>query len=151
MRTRTVKSVKHKNITRVDHDTSRTHGYSVRIQWKGARRAKFFSDGAYGDRLGALSAAIDWRDKTEQELGKPRTERQVLGITYSPSGTRGIRRLREGHTEYYQATWATSAGKQRRTRYSIAKHGEKKALQLAVRARTRGERERLRTPAYADE
>ncbi len=150
MRARAVKSVKHKNITRVDHDASRTHGYSVRIQWKGARRAKFFSDRTYGDRLGALFAAIDWRNKTEQELGKPRTERQVLGITNSPNGTRGIRRLRENHTEYYQATWATSAGKQRRTRYSIAKHGEKRALQLARQARLQGERERLRTPADTD-
>jgi hypothetical protein len=145
------RTVKHKNITRVDHDASRTHGYSVRIQWKGERRAKFFSDGQYRDRLAALSAAIDWRNATEQELGKPRTERQVVGTTYSSTGIPGVRRRREGQTEYYEATWGTSAGKQRRTKYSIARHGEKRALQLARKARQQGERERLRTPAHSDD
>src|SRR5689334_16386297 len=120
-----VRSVKHKNITRVDHDASRTHGYNVRIQWQGERRSKFFSDRTYGDRLAALFAAIDWRNATEKELGKPRTERQVLGIVYSSSGIPGVRRVREGHTDYYEATWGTTAGKQARTKYSIARHGEK--------------------------
>jgi hypothetical protein len=145
------RTVRHKNVTRVDHPASRTHGYSVRIQWKGERRAKFFSDGVYGDRLAALVAAIDWRDATEKELGKPRTERQVLGITYSPSGIPGVRRVREGHTDYYEATWGTTAGKQGRTKFSIARHGEKRALQLARKARQQGERARLRTPARADD
>jgi hypothetical protein len=144
------RTVKHKNITRVDHDASRTHGYNVRIMWQDQRRSKFFSDAKYGDRLGALTEALAWRDATERELGKPRTERQVVGIFYSSSEEPGIRRVREGYTEYYQATWATYAGKQRRTRYSINKHGEKKALLLARKARQQGERERLRTPAHPD-
>ncbi|HEY0606537.1 MAG TPA: AP2 domain-containing protein [Herpetosiphonaceae bacterium] len=148
MRNRTVK---HKNISRVDHEPSRTHGYSVRVQWKGQRRAKFFADGKYGDRLAAFFAALDWRNMVEKELGKPRTERQVLGVTHSPSGITGVRRRREGDTEYYEATWATSAGKQARTKYSIARHGEKRALQLAKQARKRGEQERLRTPARSDD
>jgi hypothetical protein len=148
MRSRTVK---HKNITRVDHPDSRTHGYIVRIQWRGERRAKFFSDRVHGDRLAALFAAIEWRDATEKELGKPRTERQVLGIVYSSSGIPGVRRRREGNTEYYEATWATTAGKQGRTKYSIARHGEKRALALALKARREGERARLRTPAQPDE
>lgn len=67
---RTARTTKHKNITRVDHAASRTHGYSVRIQWQGERRAKFFSDGTHGDRLAALAAAIDWRNATEHDLGR---------------------------------------------------------------------------------
>lgn len=145
------RTVKHKNITRVDHPASRTHGYNVRIQWKGERRSKFFSDRRFGDRLAALFAAIDWRNATERELGKPRTERLVLGTPRSSSRFVGVRRLRENHTDYYEATWATTAGKQGRTRFSIARHGEKKALQLARQARQRGERERLRTPAHAED
>ncbi|MDP9314128.1 MAG: AP2 domain-containing protein [Chloroflexota bacterium] len=144
------RTVKHKNLTRVDHDASRMHGYNVRIMWQAQRRAKFFSDTKYGDRLGALTAALAWHDATEKALGKPRTERQVVGIFYSTSAEPGIRRVRENHTEYYQATWATSAGKQQRTRYSITKHGEKRALQLARKARARGERERWRTPAHVE-
>jgi hypothetical protein len=145
------RTTKHKNITRVDHPKSRTHGYSVRIMWKGERRAKFFSDGVYGDRMGAFFAAKEWRDKTEKELGKPRTERLVLGTPRSDLPVVGVRRVREGHTDYYEATWATFAGKQRRTRFSVAKHGEKRALQLARKARQNGERERLRTPSTDDD
>ena len=46
---------------------------------------------------------------------------------------------------------AASAGKQARTKFSIARHGEKRALQLAKQARRRGEQERLRTPARTDD
>ena len=145
------RTVKHKNLTRIDHPTKNTFGYFVRIMWKGERRSKFFSDSVYGDRLAALFAALEWRDATEKELGKPRTERQVLGITHSPSGITGVRRVREGHTDYYEATWGTTAGKQARTRFSIARHGEKRALQLARKARQEGERNRLRTPAREDD
>lgn len=140
-------TTKHKNITRVDHPNSRTHGYSVRIMWKGERRAKFFSDGVYGDRLGAFFAAKEWRDRTEQELGKPRTERLVLGQPRSNLPIVGVRRIEEGRKVYYEATWATFAGKQARRRFSIAQHGEKRALQLARKARQAGERNRWRTPA----
>ncbi len=144
-------TTKYKNITRVDHAPKNTYGYLVRIMWQDQRRAKFFSDRTYGDRLGALTAAIEWRNATEKELGKPRTERQVVGIFYSSNEEPGIRRLRKGNTEHYQATWATAAGKQRRAQYSIAKHGEKRALQLARKARERGERARWTTPAHADD
>ena len=145
-----IRTVKHKNITRVDHDRSHTYGYTVRIQWQGERRSRFFADRTYGDRLAALFAAIDWRNATEQELGKPRTERQVLGIVYSSSGIPGVRRIRIGNTDYYEATWSTTAGKQGRTKYSISRHGEARALRLAKAARSRGEWLRLTTPAHPE-
>ncbi len=145
------RTVRHKNITRVDHPASRTFGYLVRITWRGERRGKFFSDRVHGDRLGALTAALEWRNATEKEIGKPRTDRQVLGIVHSSSGIPGVRRVREGHTDYYEATWGITTGKQGRTKYSIAKHGEKRALELARKARQRGERLRWQTPAKADD
>jgi hypothetical protein len=145
------RTVKHKNITRVDHPPKNMYGYLVRIMWKGEKYAKFFSDRTYGDRLGALFAAIEWRNQTEKEIGKPRTERQVLGKIYTSSGIPGIRRERENYTDYYVATWTTTAGKLRRTKYSINRHGEKRALELARKARARGLREMLVTPAYEDE
>lgn len=145
------RTTKHKNITRVDHPKSRTHGYSVRIMWKGERRAKFFSDGAYGDRMGAFFAAIEWRDETEKELGKPRTERLVLGMPRSNSPVVGVRRVQEGNNDYYEATWATFAGKQARRRFSVIQYGEKRALQMARKARQEGERNRWRMPAASDD
>jgi AP2 domain len=146
-----VRKIKHKNLTRIDHPAKRTYGYFVRIQWQGERRAKFFSDKKHGDRLAALDAALEWRNATEQELGKPRTERQVIGIARSTSGVRGVRKRKEGHTEYYEATWVTTVGKLGRTRFSIAKYGEKRALQLARKARQQHERERHHTPPHTEE
>jgi hypothetical protein len=65
----------HKNITRVDHEECRMYGYLVRVMWKGEMYQKWFADGVYGDRV--AQEAIDWRDKIERQIGKPRTERQI--------------------------------------------------------------------------
>ncbi len=145
------RTVKHKNITRIDHPAKRTYGYFVRIQWNGERRSKFFSDGVYGDRLAALAAALEWRDSTEAVMGKPRTERVVVGKIRSATGVPGVRRRKEGNTEYYEATWVTTVGKQGRTRFSIARYGEKRALQKARKVRQQREKERHHTPAYEDD
>jgi hypothetical protein len=45
----------------------------------------------------------------------------------------------------------TTAAKLRRTKYSIAKHDEKRALELARKARQQGERKWWHTPAHADD
>lgn len=137
---RTARTTTHTNSTRVDHAASRTHGLGVRIQWQGQRRAKVFSGSTDSDRLAVLAAASDWRNATEQALGKPRTERQVVGLVASSSGIPGVRRVRAGDTTYYEATCGTTAGKQARTTFSMAKHGTTKALQLAKQAGARSER-----------
>jgi hypothetical protein len=140
------KATRHKNISRLDYEPKRMHGYWVRIQWQGEKHAKFFSDHFYGDALAALDAAIEWRNKTEKAIGKPRTERLVIGAARtSNTGVVGVRRLRENHTEYFEATWVAESGKMGRTRFSIAKHGEKKALRQAIKARQAHERQRWLT------
>ncbi len=140
------KTTKHKGITRIDHPAKRTFGYFVRVTWNKQRRSKFFSDSVYGDRLAALGAALAWRDQTERELGKPRTERQVIGVSRTSTGIVGVRRAIKDGREVYEATWR-EGGRIKRTSYSIAKHGEKRALALARRARERYERQRQRSPA----
>lgn len=140
------KTTKHKGITRIDHPAKRTFGYFVRVTWNKQRRSKFFSDSVYGDRLAALDAALQWRNLAERELGKPRTERQVIGVSRTSTGIVGVRRTVKDGREVYEATWR-EGGRIRRTSYSIAKHGEKRALSLARRARERYERMRQRTPA----
>lgn len=143
---RSGKTTRHKGITRIDHPAKRTFGYMVRVAWKGEIHQKFFSDKRCGDRLAALDAAIQWRDRTEAEIGKPRTERMVFGKPGGANPVVGVSRRRENHTEYYEATWLNPEGRVRRTRFSIAKHGERKALRLAMAARQRNERIRYRTP-----
>jgi hypothetical protein len=140
------KTTRYKGITRIDHPAKRTFGYFVRVTWNKQRRSKFFSDSVYGDRLAALSAAIEWRHAAERELGKPRTERQVIGVSRTSTGIVGVRRTLKDGREVYEATWR-EGNRIRRTSYSIAKHGERRALMLARRARERYERQRQRTPA----
>ena len=140
------KTTKHKGITRIDHPAKRTFGYFVRVTWNKQRRSKFFSDSVYGDRLAALDAALEWRNLAERELGKPRTERQVIGVSRTSTGIVGVRRTVKDGREVYEATWR-DGNRIRRTSYSIAKHGERRALSLARRAREKFERQRQRTPA----
>jgi hypothetical protein len=140
------KTTRHKGVTRIDHPAKRTFGYFVRVTWNKQRRSKFFSDSVYGDRLAALSAALEWRNEAERELGKPRTERQVIGVSRTSTGIVGVRRTVKDGREVYEATWR-EGNRIRRTSYSIAKHGEKRALSLARRAREKYERQRQRTPA----
>jgi len=147
------KTTKYKGITRVDRDAgvhpdgrriTATHGYFVRVTWKGQTFRKFFSDSVHGDRLGALEAAKDWRIAMERELGKPRSERQVIGIPHTETGIVGIRKVVSGPWghEGYEATWVKPDGTIGRTSYSIQKNGEREALRLAIAARKRGEEAR---------
>jgi hypothetical protein len=115
------------NITRMDYPKAR--GYFVRVTWKGVQRAKMFSDGVYGDRFAALAAALDWRDKTTKEMGKPKSgqpSRPDIGVN---------RVIKEGR-DVYEATWLVN-GKQGRTSYSVRKHGARQARALALAARQR--------------
>lgn len=145
-RLRRGKTTRHKGVTRIDHPAKRTFGYMVRVAWKGQIHHKFFSDKRCGDRLAALDAAVQWRDMTEIEIGKPRTERMVFGKPGGNNPVVGVSRRHENHTDYYEATWLNTEGRAQRTRFSIAKHGERKALRLAIAARQRNERIRYRTP-----
>jgi hypothetical protein len=122
-------------------------GYMVRVTWCGERRQAFFSDAKHGDRLGALAAALEWRDQVERELGKPRTEQQVIGTAGSNTGVLGVTRLmREGHPAF-QVSWYEN-GRIRRTSISIAKHGETEALRMARQLRERVENQRLGRTAF---
>jgi hypothetical protein len=144
---------RHKGITRVEREGGNNQagnrigalsGYLVRVIWKRTTYQKYFSDQRYGDRLGALTAAVEWRDETERSIGKPRTDAVIVGAPRtSASGVRGVRRRIDGHTAYYEATWRTPEGKTRRTRFSISRHGQRRALSRARQARQQGERDRL--------
>src|ERR1043165_2825705 len=50
-----------RNIIRINHERSRTHGWRVTLQRKGKIIVKTFSDGIYGGKRKALNAAIDCR------------------------------------------------------------------------------------------
>jgi hypothetical protein len=132
------KTTKYKGVTRIDRDAGRqsdgrritaTHRYMVRVFWRKERHQAFFSDRKYGDRLAALDVAVASRDHTEARIGRPRTDRTVIGFANSNSGELGIsRRTVHGHA-VFEVAWRDPSGKNRRTTYSIDKNGEKRAAE----------------------
>lgn len=141
-RPRATKSVKHKNLTRVDRDRpgrAPEHGFHVRLTWKGQVFQKWFSDTTHGDRLGALAAALAWRDAKERELGKPRTEHVIKGQdSTSNTGIVGVARLDVDGHPYYRALWRDSEGRQHARFFRIDLMGEQRALRAAIKARAEG-------------
>lgn len=67
-----------KSISRFDY--GRTRGWLVRVAWKKKLHSKLFSDNKYHGKKQALKAAIEYRNKFEWMLGKPRTERTVQAL-----------------------------------------------------------------------
>src|SRR5687767_1260129 len=121
----------HKSISRVDHEKKHAYGWLVRIAFNNEMHQKFFSDLAHGGKRKALKAAIDWRNKTEKKIGKPRTERKVaMPTTRNKSGVVGIRRTTKAMTRdglkkgpVYEVWWFPKRGEIRKTSVSIIKYG----------------------------
>lgn len=129
-----------KGISRID--SNRTHGWYVRVIYKGCYYSRFFSDGKWGGREKAFKEAIKFRNQTEKELGKPRTDRVVVTrSSRNKTGIIGVVRLRKDGHDVYEVNWTPKPGVLKRTSISIEKHGEEKAFKLAVALRKRKERE----------
>jgi hypothetical protein len=136
---------KHKDITRIDQDVKRTHGWYVRVRFHGKTHTKFFSDKKCGGHYSSLLSAISWRNKTETKIGKIRTNRHMVTKTSSGTGVVGVRL--NGKLNRYEVSWVTHQGKQGKTSVSINKHGEKKAFLKACEIRQEKEKQRLEYPS----
>lgn len=132
---------KHKDIARIDQESKRTHGWYVRVRFLGKVHSKFFSDKKCGGRYSSLLSAISWRNKTELQIGKVRTNKHMVTITRSGTGVVGVR-LNE-KLDRYEVSWVTHLGKQGKTSVSIKKHGKENAFTKACIIRQEKERERL--------
>lgn len=141
---RELKSTRHKNITRVDRPSRNMYGFHVRMGWQGQVFQKWFSDEKHGDRLGALAAAIAWRDEQERQLGKPRSERTLIGRTKSSTGYVGVTKVTLKDKVYYRALWHDEEGRMHRRFFNIERLGEKRALRAAIKARAEGAAHLLR-------
>ena len=124
-------------ISRIDQPEKRNHGWFVRVTLKGEVQSKFFADKSNGGKGAALEAAKEHRDSLVRKLPKERLEslarrRRVI----KKSGFKGITHVvtsdQAGHKyEYWQASWTLRDGRRRTAKFSIAEHGDKKALELA--------------------
>ena len=133
---------KHKDIVRVDQASKRTYGWYVRVRFNGKIHAKLFSDLKHGGRAASLLAAIAWRDFTEKEIGKPRTDRNIVTMSKTNAGIVGVRLNKK--LNRYEVSWVTLQGKQGKTTVSILKHGKEKAFKIACERRKEKEAERLK-------
>src|SRR5689334_8326976 len=111
----------HKGISRIDQPSRNTLGWYVRVMFDGKQVAKFFSDKSHGGRKKALDAAVRYRDEAEKQLGRPRTDRQVISRqTRNTSGIVGVQRrtktvrTKDGEqvvNKYYVVTWNPEPGR----------------------------------------
>lgn len=131
----------YKDITRIDQDTKRTHGWYVRTRFQRKTHSKFFSDGKYGGQHSALLSAITWRDDTEKKIGKTRTDRHLVSVSNTTTGVVGVRFNEK--LNRYEVSWVKKDGRQGKTTVSIKKHGKEKAFQLACEIRLEKEKERI--------
>ena len=134
---------KHKDIARIDQESKRTHGWYVRVRFKGKTHSKFFSDTKNGGRNLSLQAALDWRDQTEIRLGKIRTDKHIVTVSNTQSGVVGVRCNEE--LNRFEVSWVNQDGKQGKTSISIRKHGRERAFALACQVRQEKEAERLQS------
>lgn len=136
--------MKAKSVTRVDG--TRTHGWQVRVRWRGRTLpSKFFSDGVWGGKRKAFAAAVAHRDALEERVSKPRTERWVQSLF--PRNASGEAGIREGlRREYgrgrkpverrvFFVTYPKAPGVVGTTSVSIEKWGYQEALRRARQIR----------------
>ena len=119
----------HKNISRYKGGKKKGTGLQVSVQWRGEIRRQSFPDRDFDSLEAVLFAAIDWRDETEAELGKPRTDRRILSDP-------GIYRSVDFYgAASWVAQWSPAFGIARKKYYSIKKYGELEAQFLALAKR----------------
>jgi hypothetical protein len=132
---------KHKDISRIDQDSKRTHGWYTRISFHGKTYSKFFSDKKSGGKNLALLSALAWRDLTRAKIGKPQSDRHIVTVARNNTGIVGVR-LNEKMSRY-EVSWVNPDGRQGKTTVSFNKRGKAAALKLAVRKREEKNQKRI--------
>jgi hypothetical protein len=126
-----------KGVTRIDDPGKHGVGWYARVTFQGTTSSKYFADGAHGGTDGAFRKAQAWRNATEKELGKPRTDRLVPATSArSRTGIPGVYRTANS----WVVAWTPRRGETRREFVSITKYGEEDAFRRAIDLRRRRER-----------
>ena len=139
-----------RNISRIETVSSagKKHGgWEVRMQRRGRKSEKFFSDNVYGGKLAALQAAKEFRDELEVELRKYSTrELSLKPSVRNRSGVVGVRlhqqKDRRGEYEYFYwywiAQWTDGRGRRKTKSFSVHQYGDEEAYRMACNARQKG-------------
>ncbi len=139
-----------RNISRIESKgkSGKSYGgWEVRMQRKGKKTEKFFSDNRHGGRRGALNAAKKFRDDLEKKHDKYTvTELSKTPSKRNKSGIVGVRLHQqvdqrgeyEYHYFYWIAQWTDGRGRRRTRSFSVHQYGEEEAYRLACEARQQG-------------
>lgn len=125
----------YKGISRIDQESRKTHGWYVRVTFGGATHSKLFSDALHGGTKRALKRAVRYRNQLEKELGRPRTDRTVVGKARSNTGVLGVSRTTKQSRPVFEVAWMLEPNTVNRTSVSIGRRGERKALLCAQQLR----------------
>jgi hypothetical protein len=133
----------HYAIARIDLPDAGTHGWQVRMQRQGVKYGKFFADRLHQGAKPALIAAQNWRDALLDELSNQTQARICETSRRNRSGVVGVSKITVVSSngtvyQFWQATWSPTPGQRRCVKFSIKRHGDRTAFQLAVEARTKG-------------
>ena len=126
---------KEKGISRID--TADTHGYLVRVFFRGKSYSKLFSDSKWNGPEKARDEAISWRDEKEKELGKIRTNKYVSYLRATNTDIHGIKELKKKYArkqgKLSEEHVLQITIKNYRTTVSIRRYGFEKAMEIAMR------------------
>jgi len=132
-------------ISRLDQASVGTHGWQVRIQRKGVRYGRFFSDSAWGGPREAFDRALQYREKIlahsrRLREGDSASARSRTGPDQrNRSGVVGVTNIlqRSNGVEYrfWQASWTSPDGSRETIRFSVLKFGDTRAFEFACEAR----------------
>lgn len=133
-----------RNIRRVDHEPSGTHGWVVTVRRQSRIHRRSFHDDRHGGRAQALQAAQVYRDhliQTHAPLALPVF--YAILKKNNRSGVSGLLRVdrvevfrgRRQQKLFWEAQWPIGNGRSRHKKFSILKYGEQGAFQMALAAR----------------
>ena len=139
-----------RNISRIETLSSagkKYGGWEVRIQRRGNKTEKFFSDNAFGGKRGALQAAKAFRDELEiksrkytvKELSQNPSARNSSGIVgVRLHHQKDVRGDFVYHYWYWVAQWTDGHGRRKTRSFSCHTYGDEDAFRLATEARRKG-------------
>ena len=130
-------------IARIDLRGAGTHGWQVRLQRRGSKYAKYFSDRLHGGSSGAFAQARLWRDRLLKRLESEESVRICRRSARNSSGVVGVSKVtvvaaNGVEYQFWQATWSPEPGRRRCIKFSIRRYGDQQAFEMAVRARQEG-------------
>jgi len=143
------------HIHRIDNERSRTHAWRVHIQRRNRVVIRYFSDNRYGGKQAAIKAALRYRDallkdsrERRDNLWRRNRKRRnntsgIVGVGRYISCDRKGNRVRE--RIYWHAFWDGSDGRRQR-KFSVNRYGERRARELACRARSQALRALILSP-----